>query len=210
MTAREVPVTVSLPASKTPRSQGIHVSAIIRCIAAETGILKAEWVEDLSLVDVREITDQTAVLRIMIGLAWESLYLPELAELGVIDHPGEMRVDGIYMTHDGESVSVVSSSDDGCNHYGTVVHECKATYKSTRTVGNMGGQFMWMSQVKAYCKGKGTRHAMMHVLFLCGDYTFPIKPVLKVWEIEFTQAEIDQNWALITGYLQKRMREETA
>jgi len=208
MIVREIAAPVALPPSKTPRSQGIHVSAIIRCIAMETGILKAQWVEDLSLVDVREITDRTAVLRILIGLAWEQLYIPEILgpTMGVTDHPGEMCVDGIYMTHDGESVDVLITDRTRRRYaYATVCHEVKATYKSTKTVGNLEGQFMWLSQIKAYCKGLNTRFAVLHVLFICGDYSFPITPQLKCWEIEFTQDELDESWELIVGYLRHRM-----
>lgn len=203
MTATEIPVSLHLPKPLAPRSEGIHVSAIIRCIATEQGILKPEWAEDLSLSDVREITDPVAVLRINIGLAWEAHYIPLVGS--IVDHPGEMVLDGIYMTHDGESVDVV------LHQPGKVVLFCdevKATYKSTRTVGNLSSQWMWMAQCKAYCKGLGTRFARMHVLFLCGDYSYPITPLLKVWQIEFTQEEIDMNWDLLRDYRDYRLAKE--
>ena len=34
----------------------------------------------------------------------------------------------------------------------------------------------------------------MPVLYVCGDYTYPISPMLKVWDIEFHQWELDQTW----------------
>lgn len=201
MTAIEIPVSLHLPESKTERSEGIHVSALIRAIATEQGILKPEWAEEVSLVDVRQITDPVAVLRINIGLAWEAHYIPLVGN--IVDHPGEMQVDGIYMTHDGESVDVIVSPK------GTKVvqfcDEVKATYKSTRTVGDLSTQWMWVTQCKAYCKGLGTRFARLHVLFLCGDYSYPISPLLKVWNIEFTQEEIDMNWELLRDYRDYRL-----
>lgn len=177
------------------------MSSIIRCIAIENGILKPEWAEELSLVDAREIKDPVAILRISIGLAWEQYYIPEiLAQTqGVVDHPGEMEVDGIYMTHDGEAVSVIITSGRD-TMWGLTCHEVKATYKSTKTVGALDTQWMWLAQIKAYCKGLGTRFAYLHCLFLCGDYTYPIKPLLRCWQIEFTQDEIDANWELIVDY----------
>lgn len=201
MITTEIPVNLTLPPSKTPRSEGTHVSSIIRCIATETGILKTEFQEELSLVDVREITDPVAVLRIRIGLAWEEHYIPTLE--GVTDHPGEMEYEGVYLTHDGESLSVIITG--GKEQWAVVIHEVKATYKSTRTVGDLKGQFMWLAQMKAYCKAKGTRFAVLHVLFLCGDYTYPISPVLKVWAIEFTQEEVDDNWELLSDYRNHRL-----
>jgi hypothetical protein len=193
-----------LPQPKTPRSPGVHVSSIIRCIATEAGILKPEWAEELSLVDARTITDPVAILRISIGLAIEQYYIPEiLSHYGVLDHPGELHYDGVYMTHDGESESVIITLNErGKNHVGVYqrVHEVKATYKSTRTVGDLSSQWMWLAQMKAYCIAKGTRFAVMHCWFLCGDYKYPIKPIRLVWEIEFTQDELDNNWNLLADY----------
>lgn len=229
MRVTSVPANLILPPSAVPRSHGIHVSGIIRCIATEMGLLKAEYVEELSLTDVREIRDPVALLRISIGLAWEEYYIRSVLSQtdGVEDHPGEMQVDGIYMTCDGESVDVIitepfanlgrgvgpafpKAGGELPSVYGiryvqnsqpiVKIHEVKATYKSTKTVGALEQQWMWMSQVKAYCKGKDTLHAKMHVLFLCGDYTFPITPQLRCWDILFTQQEIDANWDLLRSY----------
>src|SRR5689334_19874452 len=133
MTAVEVEVTLRIPPQINPRSEGVHVSSLIKAIACEQGILKPEWAEDLSLTDVREITDPVAVLRINIGLAWEAHYIPLVGN--IVDHPGEMQVDGIYMTHDGESVDVIITPK-GAKHV-HFVDEVKATYKSTRTVGDL-------------------------------------------------------------------------
>lgn len=207
MKATEQPISLTLPPSKTPRTPGQHVSGIIRCLATETGILKPEWAEELSLLDAREITDPTAILRIRIGLAWEEHYIPNLGD--VIDHPGEIEAEGVYMSPDGESVSVIIT-DTHDQRWELIIHEVKATYKSMNTVGDLSGQWMWLSQIKAYCKAKGTLFAMLHVLFLCGDYTYPIKPVLKKWLIEFTQQEVDDNWQLLMDYRQHRMEVEGA
>lgn len=194
-----------LPSGNGTRTVGIHVSGLIRCIAAEVGVLKAEYVEDLSLTDVREITDPVAVLRMSIGLAWEEWYIPHI---DIEDHPGELCIDGIYMTHDGESVDVIITQPN--QPEGLIVHEVKATYKSTRTVGEdltSASNWMWLTQLKAYCKGVGTNHAMLHVLFLCGDYARPITPKLKVWFIEFTDEEIAETWELMIDYMQHRLNE---
>jgi hypothetical protein len=210
MHAVELPVTLILPPPETKRGEGVHLSGIIRCIATEQGILKPEWAEDLSLSDVREITDPVAILRINIGLAWEKHYIPMLGD--VVDHPGEMRLDGIYMTHDGESVSVIVT--DIHQPLALICHEVKATYKSTKTVCNplivdtgkaLESNWMWMAQLKGYCKSLNTRYAMLHVLFLCGDYSFPIKPVLRRWLIEFEQEELDMNWQLMVDYMNYRL-----
>ncbi len=191
-----------LPEPTTPRSSGVHVSSIIRCIATEAGILTPDDAEELSLQDVRSITDEVAILRISIGLAVEQQYIPQvLSHYGVKDHPGEMLYDGVYMTHDGEDTTVIITLYEGGRYQVTErIHEVKATYKSTKTVGDLRTQWMWLAQIKAYCKAKGVRFAVLHVWFLCGDYKYPISPKRLVWEIEFTQEEIDDNWELLSDY----------
>lgn len=206
MLVEEIPHTLLLPPDRAPRSPGVHVSSIIRSIAGRQGILKKEYVEDFSLVDLGDDAwwaslDPVNRLRIAIGLAWEEWYVTTLP--GVTDHPGEMHVDGIYMTHDGESLDILRTMRGP--QYVLVLHEFKSTYKSTKTVGNLASQWLWIAQAKAYCKGLGTRIAFLHVLFICGDYTYPIRPLLKVFRIEFTQVEIDDNWELMTDYVKYQL-----
>lgn len=213
MIVQVIPGELRLPPSRTARGEGIHVSSIIRCIATETGILKPEWCEELDLLELLPSTrerfnDPTVALKICMGLAWEEWYVPHLPE--VVDHPGEMEVDGVYMNHDGEELTLFLI--DEREQYHPVVVEVKTTYKSINTVGRdvnaMKTQWMWMAQVKSYCKGVGTRFARVHVLFICGDYSYPIQPVLLIYEIEFTQEEIDDNWDLMVNYKDRRLEIE--
>jgi len=210
MIATPYPVSFDLPQSKTPRSPGTHVSGIIRCVATEAGILRVTEVEEVSLTDVRVISDPVAITRICMGLAWEEWYIPNILEpqQGVVDHPGEMKLEGVYMTHDGESVSMVLS--DGKEFYTLVIHEVKVTYKSTKTVADVSGEWMWLAQIKSYCKAAGTRHARLHVLFVCGDYTYPIKPILACWDLEFTQQELDDNWDMLKQYRDEKLGAQVA
>lgn len=210
MTSTEIPVSFKLPPSKTKRSEGVHVSAIIRAIASETGILKPEWVEEISLLDHREITDPVAILRISIGLAWEEWYIPNVLGpmFNVSDHPGEMCLDSIYMTPDGESIDSVIITRNKKTGAVLRIHEVKATYKSVNTVGDPPDDPLYMMQIKSYCKASNTRFAALHILFLGGDYTYPLKPVIKCWFLEFTQEELDDNWDLMTQYRDHRMTME--
>jgi len=189
-------VTLVLPSPSTPRSPGTHVSGIIRAIAMQTGILKAEGVDEPSMADVRVITDPVAILRILIGLAWEEYYLGTVLQGKVKKHPGETCLDGVFMSPDGIS----RDWDPARRVMITRVHEVKATYKSINTVGDLSKQWLWLTQVKAYCKGLKTTHAKLHVLFLCGDYKMPIRPMVKEWTLEFTQKEVDENWEMLREY----------
>ncbi len=203
MIVTERPSTLAPPQSPHVRTPGVHVSSLIRGLAIASGILKPDVAEELKLVEVASASDawwarldEVSRLRVALGLAWEEWYIPQLPH--VTDHPGEMCVDGIYMTHDGESLDVVLT--DRGEEYVPVVHEIKATYKSRNTVGDLRTQWMWQAQTKAYCRSLGTRFCQLHVLFICGDYTQPIKPRLVIYSIEYTQAELDENWALLTDY----------
>lgn len=212
MIVTEIDYPLALPKSPHPRTEGVHLSAIIRSIAGRYGILAAEWVEDLSLCDSREIKDIGSILRIMIGLAWEDWFSQTLPE--VTYHPGEMELGGIYMTPDGDSVDVIKLHKPVVTTRGDTLstvwipklHEFKTTYKSTKTVGDMRSQWMWLTQCKGYCKAMGTRFARIYVLFLCGDYKFPITPQHRVWDIEFTQEEVDETWEMLVEYKDKQLK----
>lgn len=205
---------LDLPFTGQGRSVGVHVSGIIKCIAGEAGILKPEYCEELELIPVVDINTIPMRNKLMIhmGLAWEQYYAPLLPD--VADHPGEMQVDNVYMTHDGESVDLYRFNYEIYQWYKSVyhtrIHEFKFTYKSTKTVGRLDNTgtksaFMWLAQMKAYCHGRGCTDATLHVMFPCGDYKRPIAPQLRRYYIEFEQSEILDNWRLLMDYRQYRM-----
>jgi hypothetical protein len=199
MRATLLPVVLPLPQPQegmAPRTPGVHVSSVIRQLALKKGYLKFEQfrAEELSLVELNQAIWWAKLspvdrLRMSIGLAWEEWYLRQIP--GVIKHPGEMCVDGIYMTHDGEALDLIAHQE---HQYRVALHEVKATYKSTKTVGNLLSQWMWLAQTKCYCKGLETCLAYLHVLFLCGDYKYPIQPQLRCWQIEYDPYEIESQW----------------
>jgi hypothetical protein len=205
-----------LPAG-SPRTPGVHLSGIIRGIAIECGILKGEIIEDFSLAEGEGQSEEwwanldiVSKIRICIGLAWEQWFIKtQLPE--VVDHPGELTLDGVHMTPDGEEIRFFIAVGKHC----LVVHEVKATYKSTNTMGAFTGedlesQIMLKLQVIGYCKANNTRFAVVHVLFLCGDYSWPIRPKLLRYSIEFTQAEIDEKWQMLTDWRDEYLGREKA
>lgn len=203
---------VTYPESPYPRSEGTHVSSVLRAIAQENGVLKRERAEEFGLTQLRDrrgdewwaSLSEDVRLKISMGLAWEQWYIPQLED--VLDHPGEMCVQGVYMTHDGESLDVVLTQ--GGELLMLCLHEVKLTYKSINTVGDLSTQWLWLAQCKAYCKGLNTLVAYLHVLFVCGDYTWPMRPKLMVYRVTYTQAEIDENWDIILEYLNYQRRLE--
>lgn len=228
------PVELTLPPPSVPRSPGIHQSGIIRSIAMQSGILTPDWEEDQSLVERSNEEwwaklPEDAKVRICIGLAWEEWYIrTQLPE--VIDHPGELCVDGVYMNMDGSELSRLIL--DGRPQYRQKVHEIKTTSKSLNTLGQndhenrqdrvegaryfkkpertfqlqpLLSQWMYLAQGKGYCKGLGTNLLDLHVLFLYGDYSYPMRPQAYRYQIEFDQAEIDTNWELLIDWRDYRM-----
>jgi hypothetical protein len=195
------PINLQLPFIDNARSSGIHISSVIKCIAIEGDLLKSEDIDDLSLYDTRIITEPDSILRIWIGCAWEAFYLPRVKDVAV--HPGEYRLDGIYLSPDGESVDCYARPLKVMRR----IHEVKATYKSIKTVNNLMDPYyakrnwMWLAQLKSYCLAAETVYAVLHVLFLCGNYRFPIKPQLRKFNIAFEQWELEENWNLMKDYV---------
>jgi hypothetical protein len=193
-----------------PRGEGVHVSSVIRNIATLNKILKPEYAESLDLVDRSseawwDSLDPATQTRMSMGLAWEHYYInTQLPE--AVHQPGEMCVDGIYMNHDGESLETFIAETRSV--YEMVLHEVKLTYKSWNTVRNIQTQWMWLAQMKAYCKALGTLHAWLHVLCVCGDYSYPMSPIVRVFKLQFSKEEITENWDIITTFVRHAQQQQ--
>lgn len=219
MIVQAEPVTIRLPHNTQLRSKGIHQSRLVKLMAIDGEGLKPDLVEDMSLIepgDLSFIEEPEALLRISLGLAWEEWYIRTQLGHYVMDHPGEYVLDGIYMSPDGEEMSAVlrPSKLGSCTVINHIIHEVKATYKSVKTVGMLQTQeelkrnWMWLAQLKNYCKAAGTNKACLHVLFLAGNYKPAFKPQLRKFKITFTQEELDTHWALTLDYLNYKLQEE--
>lgn len=207
MRYQEIPAVVPAPPSGN-RTPGIHLSRVLKKMAVANRALNASYADDLSLVEVSgqgdgwwdSLEDDTKI-RLAIGMAWEDWYLPKLPT--VVHQPGELQLDGVYMTPDGESLDYLYSPmlrDDIVEY---AVHECKTTAKSIKRIEENGleGQFLWLAQMKGYCRAMRTTIAYLHVLFLYGNYKFPLRPQLRVWRIEFTDRELEVSWDTVTAYI---------
>ena len=127
--------------------------------------------------------------------------------------PGEMEVDGIAMNPDRFHVGE-----------GKVV-EFKATWKSSRKLFDANGElnvdvfeelfYYYRWQGMAYCHGLGCTKLDIVVWFVNGDYTFKDPtggPRFYVFEFEFTDQEILDNWKMICGNAEavRRMKGRTS
>lgn len=161
------------------RSTGVHLSTIIKRIA-----LRMRWLKPDDPDEERFTASGFDTLRVMLGLAWEEWLAS--AHPWMDFHGGEVRRDRIAM------------SPDAVSEVGGIrrVHEFKCTWKTARRA--IEEEHMYMMQLKSYCYAMRTRHGAMHVYYVNGDYTFK-GPMYRVFYIEFTDAELEANWNVITA-----------
>ena len=174
------------------RSGGLHLTDILREIGLKIGVFKAEDLEqDIDTLIVAQKASEGGcdhLVRVAVGLAWEDWISRQIP--GLSYHPGEIVLDGIAMTPDG----IVWTKNS------TVVHEFKATWKSMRKP--IAEQWLWWSQLKGYCQGVGTRHGVLDVLWVNGDYRGS-GPQYMAYQVEFSGEELEANWKMVTRYAAK-------
>jgi len=118
------------------------------------------------------------------GYLWEEALSLAFGEKAAI-RPGEVELDGIIGSPDG-----INFDEDGVMY--AEEYKCTA-FSSNKPITDV---WKWMMQAKGYCKMLGVDKCVFRVFHIRGDYTNMV-PVYKVWELTFTQAELDENWGSI-------------
>ena len=169
------------------RSDGKHVSHAIRKLCIQLGHF-----EDTPLPEDRSLLE--------IGSAFEDLLSESLMRrVAASDperyfRPGEQECDGIFGTPD-----LFDLTDKA-------VIEVKFTRLSTKHDPESPKFWKYWRQIQAYCHMMGTTRGRLHILHVNGDYkwgTPGTQPVYRVWEPdggEFSDAELESNWAMIRAY----------
>lgn len=186
------------------RSKGCHLSGVIKVVAVKRGLI----------TDEDQIDDMPTV--VLLGVAWEDAAVQLYPRL--IWQPGELELDGIKMSPDGEDF--VTYTESLPMETGSVLlvervtyvdipttEEFKLTYKSNRNRQDIRAEAMWMMQIMGYLKAAGRTHARLHVLWACDNYVMPFRPKYIRYLIRFTQDELDQNWKMMLKYKQFAVRE---
>jgi len=146
-----------------------HVTGLIRMM--EVGIQETSG---------KELSDATR-MQFEKGWLWEATLSMAFGEKAAY-RPGEIELDGIVGSPDGMSI------DDRGECF---VEEYKCTaYSSDKPITE---HWRWMAQVKAYCKMVGATKCVFRVLHLS------FVPVYKVWELVFSQRELDENWEALVN-----------
>lgn len=162
-----------------------HISAIIRSLCLQLGHYE-ESDTPATVADKAQL--QT---RFEMGNSFEDALIAALVERYTRYDParyvrvGELTKDGLIGTPD-----LVDATD-------WAILEVKLTWMSSRHDAESEKFWKYWTQVKAYCAMLGTRLARLHVCHINGDYKKDRGPTYNVWEQEFTQQELDENWLML-------------
>lgn len=175
------------------RSEGLHASRIIRDLQEGLGIAKGG--------DNGITQDQLEEFG-TIGFLWERVLEITLARMVCDDNPGryqrigELHLGGIFLTPDYCDLDFYG---DGSNVLG--LEEWKCSWSSYRKGDDLEKHFWhWLVQIKAYCWALETRVARLRAVFIAGDWKGDITPKCRIWEFEFTERELADNWSMLVNH----------
>lgn len=161
------------------RSNGIHLSGIIKFVMVTCGLLTPD-----------DDTVEIMPLRMAVGVAWEAFVVQLWPSL--IWQPGEIKMDGIVGSPDGINTQLMPEA--------VVLEEIKCTWMSRMEPGvkppvprNILNMKRWMMQVAGYCHMASLTHCRLHVLWVNGDYRSS-GPQYYTYLISFTEAELARMW----------------
>jgi hypothetical protein len=167
------------------RSPGLHVSKIIMELNEARGNTYAP------------ADEATRQIYFTLGFIWEIIIANIIRDTairksnGMLQRPGELFVDGIALSPD-----AVDLGDYALEEY-------KATWLSSKNDIDGTKFWHWIVQMKCYCRALGTRRARLRVLFVVGDWRGS-GPQVRAWQFEFTEREIEENWAMVINHARYR------
>lgn len=173
--------------SLPPRSAGpgvLHLSTIYQDIESS-----------IALRERSEFTEKELEFFRAGGFLWERVWSQAFAESirgGAIVRPGEVYVEGI------------TGSPDNWDIASNRVIETKCTWKSSAKFESLEKYFwLWLVQMKGYCRMVGTKEAELYVFFMMGDYRGS-GPQCNGLLLEWTEKEIEDNWKMLKRHARDR------
>lgn len=197
MISTQAQYPINLRAGMPARTQGIHLSSILRCCAQSAKILDYDsgptMDEIINTTALESVGRSGVLMRIILGYAWEDYMAKQIAQSvpGFIPQPGEFSLDGVTGTPDG-----IEFAPD----HRIIMHSFKWTFASSKT-GILDKQ-MWLWQEGCYLKmasmavGVFCNVAVYHVCHVRGDYK-GIDPQYIATRVEFAPAEIEGYWGMV-------------
>jgi len=178
----------------TERPEGIHIKEIIDMMARDYGYNKhgdekPDWLKE------------TAEL----GIVWEHHMIKKLD----LHKPKPVQESGIWCSPD-----AIQATDDLMSDSPVIVHEFKVKWMSSNKLDDLDAKEWWdvMAQIKSYCKVMKCNTAILHVLFVNGDYkwsnTVTGYPYRVSLQLDFTDQELEDNWNAIWNYIDSKRNEE--
>lgn len=111
-----------------------------------------------------------------------------------IIRPGEFTHRDIF---DGYEIVVHYNPDLLIYNGVTRLGEIKATWMSDINDLSHDKFAKYLTQIKFYLKMLRLHHARLYVFFVCGNYKPPTVPRFKAWDLEFSQDELDSEYAML-------------
>lgn len=229
MRVKRVDYKLVLPKS-VGRSKGAHISDVLRDYALTTGTLDAKYAgkldpdtDDTTLIQIglafEDYLSRTQHKEIEYHPGEVYVDCEFCGSCGIsrdvhrLEGCNKFRALRVYMSPDG-----VSFPPEGepvyfylhpVNH---ILHELKFTQKSSRDFEEalrLKGKKarMWLWQIMSYCYALGTLAAKLHVCFVRGNYSPNFddpgsRVCYEIFLLEFSQAELDANWELMSSHAQ--------
>ncbi len=172
------------------RVSGVHVSGLVRAVLEAQG--KA----------LESPPGEQEYVRMQAGFLWENALEWAFKEYMGIERKVKKQLavekDGVHGTPDGLD--------------GDVLEEYKCTWKSLKKWNEDPEENFdyWFMQVKAYLHMLGKNTVRFFVFFVNGDYKWDkgVGPrIVRTTEFTFTDAELEDNWAMLLAHRPKAKEE---
>ena len=132
--------------------------------------------------------DEGTLFQFEKGFLWEAALSRAFAEKAA-ERPDEIELDGIIMSPDGAAYD-----DEGLPW---IVEEYKCTALSSDK--SPADNWKWMMQAKGYCRALGASKCIFRILHHM-DIMWHPGTCYRVWELTFTQGELDENWESVLNH----------
>lgn len=168
------------------RSAGLHASDIYNALYKKLDPARYDKKDEDGNATPFDLT------KMEMGTSFEQVLEIALAARLLGERPGE------FTSPEG----VIYSPDYLFYEDETVLGEFKCSWYSTRDAPH-GPKFLkWLTQIRIYSYWLKVRKARLYVLFVNGNYK-PPSPVLKCWELLFTQRELDDEHAMLMRFARR-------
>lgn len=165
------------------RSGGLHLSTVLRDIAATIGKSKDS------------ATDDQLNWYASGGWLWEHIWdmaHAKAIEDGTMTNPGEFSCDGI------------TGTPDRIDWTRPAVIELKCRWQSIRMFDSLEKNY-WqeLMQIKSYCWMTGIHEADLIIFYVAGDWRPPV-PGVRAANLQFSERELRESWEQVIGHARKR------